>query len=379
MFKMNNEKMKWVITILLPIVFLSCSVDEPESSFLIWQSKNPGSTSIKNSVHMDSMVFRSDPLKINSIYRSMQGPYNRTAVTIKSEDKLVWLVGYNCKVFNASTNNQLSDDYICHNNLNYSLPDRYPWKLKTQGTDKRLFTITPGQTSIQLPVGTGIPVHTDYELEFLSQALNHNVPDINLETVQQITIYYYSDSHAPENITPLFQQALFVTKQTGGPLGDFNAATSTKIKVPNLSCGVDSNSICQIQYPSQALYNPYFDDYGRTYTGHWNIPYGQAEWSTNVTQMLNLTEDTKLHAVGCHVHPYSDSLELWDLTKNIQIHNVLASSYSNKIGLNHIAYDTMNISLQKENQFGLRSTYHCTDSIYKHSAMATLFLYLEEY
>lgn len=375
---MKEGEMRINYLFLIVLFLVACSKPQQEVDFLTWSS-NQEPVTLSNSPVLDSFSIQSQTLYIDTIYRSMQGPYTSDKFYLETEDDLIWVVGYTCKVIDAVTNEPVSYDYLCHNNLSFANPESYPWVIKTQGTDKRLFTLTAGQTKVMLPEDYGIPVHSDRQLEFFSQALNHNDRKIGLNTKQEVTIYFYNQRNAPKNIKPVYQQAVFVTKQIGGPEGGFNEATNGAPQKVSLICGVDSNSICQISYPTNGDYNPYYDDWGRSYSGHWNIPVGKATWTTNVTNMLNLKTDSKLVAIGCHVHPFSESLEFWDATDNRLLHSVQSSSKQNRIGLAHISYaNTLNISLDHTHQFGLKSLYNCTDSTNQHTAMATLFLYLED-
>jgi hypothetical protein len=136
---------------------------------------------------------------------------------------------------------------------------------------------------------------------------------------------------------------------------------------------------CSIEY-SEDEYNPYSDKYGRTYTGHWKIPLEEEILKTNVTNMLNLKFNTTIHYIGTHLHPFAKSLELWDITTDSLLYRANVVNHQNSIGINHIDYysSVTGIPVFKSHQYELVSTYHCTDSVEEHSAMATMFLYLQD-
>ena len=362
------------------IALVGCSTIEHKVSFSDWLLGNPQRLSSSIEPQLDSLIVRSDILSIDTIYRSMLGPYSPSTFVDLSgiKEDIIWLVGYQCKVFNAKNHQQVSDDYLCHNNLNYGEPNNYPWEIKTLGSEKRIFTLTSGQTRITLPSGTGIPIYTVNNLVFFSQALNHNTFPIELDTYQEITIFFYRRQNAPKNIKALYPQTPFVTTKLSGPTGGYNATTSDYY-IPALLCGIDSASSCHISYPPNAKYNPYIDDYGRTYTGHWKLSKDKESWTTNITNMLNLSKNSIVLAAGSHVHPYSQRLELWDLTINQKLHALSALNYENKIGLTSIEFSNeLRILLNKDHQYALRSFYNCSDTSTGHTGMANMCLYIEE-
>jgi len=372
--------LNYLIFFLFAMAIVGCSDIDNKPDFEDWQKQNLSNSKVTFEPRLDSIVVKSDLLKIDTIYRSMRGPYSAFTLVDLSDikDKVIWLTGYQCKVFNARNNQQILDDYLCHNNLNYGEPESYPWDIKTLGSEKRIFTLTSGQTSITLPKGTGIPIYTPNNLAFFSQALNHNTLPINIDTYQEITIFFYRNNCVPKEIKALYPQTPFVTTQIGGPAGGFNVPNDD-LYSPTLICGIDSSSSCHISYPPNAKYNPYVDDYGRTYTGHWNLSNNNEVWTTNITNMLNLTKNSVVVAAGSHMHPYAERLELWDLSENQKIHELGASNYPNRIGLSAIEYtNELEIYLEKNHQYALRSYYNCCDSTTVHTGMENMCLYIQE-
>jgi len=369
-----------IITTLVIGSITGCNHTGIKPEFKDWLALNRATLSTSGSTGPDSISVRSDLLNIDTIYRSMQGPYSRSTLVDLAQipSDIIWLTGYKCEVFNAETDERIADEFLCHNNLNYCRPDSYPWKIKTLGSEKRIFTLTAGQTRINLPEGMGVPIKTGNNLQFFSQALNHNYDSIDLPTYQKVTIYYREDGSSTNNIIPLYTQTPFVTTKIGGPDGGFNESTSEQY-IPELICGFDSSNTCHISFPSNAEYNPYRDEYGRTYNGHWNLDSKKQSWTTNITNMLNLFEKETVVAIGAHVHPYAINVELWDLTNNNKLYDLSVDNYHDKIGLNRIEYNK-NVRLDLDNniQYALRTNYHCTDSVHKHTGMANLGLYIME-
>ena len=373
---------KYCHLIILPFLFACENKLPQEINFKAWFSKNYSSSKI---THIQSIsqkvIIESRELKIDTIYRSMQGPYDVKTVSFNEErNELLWLTGYSSEIINAEDEQILSDDFMCHNNLEITDKNSFPWKLKTIGTNIRLFTLTEGQTKVQMPVGYGIPFPASEKASLFSQVLNHNVKNPHMIVKHRVNIEYTRQSDHTTPLVPLYQQAVFITKQISGPPGNYGeVSTNTEsLKDANIrykSC--DTN--CEIRLEKNA-FNPYADNFGRTYSGHWEIPLGKEILKTDVTEMLNLWHDTRVHFIGVHVHPFAVSLELRDITADTSVFKAYVKNFSNKIGIEKIDnYSSeVGIALFKSHRYELISEYNCNDSTANHTAMATMFLYLEE-
>lgn len=353
--------------------------DVPTKSYSEWLQDHQKEFHPLDQVIGKSDEFSSAELEIKGIQRSMQGPYDLKPIHLnKARKELIWLTGYKTSMVDAE-GNPVSDGYMCHNNLNIRNKLTSPWVIKTHGSNIRLFTLTEGQTELRLPPGFGIPIKSSQELEVVSQVLNHNEPNAELKVHQKTAIEYVVNWSAHSIIKPLYQQAVFITKQTDGPVGDFGS---------NLLCNayeIDSTNL-EGQQPNaadtaiQTPYNPYVDTYGRNYTGHWKINPGREVLVTDVTPMLNLPFDTHIHYMGAHLHPFGESLSLVDATTGDTLHTIHAKNHSDKIGLSEIeTYSSVEgIPVYKSHDYHLVSSYNCTDSVGNHTAMATLFLFLHD-
>lgn len=329
-----------------------------------------------------ALTVTSDPLLIDTIYRSMQGPYNLKQVDFPAADgRLVWLIGYRAEIQSEASNKRLSDGFMCHNNLNIAHKNDVPWPMHTQGSVTRLFTLTEGQTNFKLPKGFGIPIPADLELSMVCQVLNHNLPDTHFAARHEVTIDYVKETELETPLIPLYQQAVFVTKQTAGPPGLYGHPTLCIDSLPDSAsdASTPAGHFCAPDF-SGGTYDPYSDANGRTYTGHWKIPYGKEVLQTDVTEMLGLEFNTTVHSIAAHLHPFGERLELWDTTTDSLLYAANATQHANAIGLQHIDHysDPVGFPLYKGHRYHLLSTYNCTDSLQRHTAMATMFLYLRD-
>ncbi len=370
--------LKHILPYSLLLILFACQ--NPKTEFSEWYAgKQSTSGESVNKIHY--LNYYSQELFIDTIYRSMQGPYEIKKVSIneKGED-IVWITSYASKLVNSRTKAYVEDRFMCHNNFNYKDTSSIPWKLKTSGGNSRIFTLSEGQTKIELPEGFGIPVPANQNFEMVSQVLNHLEKDIDLKLNHEVEIGYIKESERRNKITPLYQQSIFVTKQIAGPKGRYG--------LPKLciSHHLDSNALdgdhpnhdCSTVFNSKK-YNPYEDSEGRKYTGHWSIPYGKETLFTDVTPMLDLSENTKIHFIGVHLHPFATALELWDTTLDSLLYASKIVPQS-KFGFKEIGYYSSEegIPVYTAHQYELRSTYNNVDSLDNQTAMAVMYLYLED-
>lgn len=334
------------------------------------------------------LVIESGKMPIKGILRSMQGPFevvnftfeNNNFSPMEGEKELLWLTGYYVEVFDPETKEKLSDDFLCHNNLNLLKPEYCDWRVKTQGSNTRLFTLTEGQTHLNLPAGCGIPVLSNQPLEVAFQVLNHNQKDLIREVKQRVIISYYKNSDLPKPFKALYQQSAFVTEQTQGPEG-FHSNPVILKNSGNLKTNPGVNELsCGIEKPLRGDYNPFQDEYGRKFTGHWKVPPGDKIWKTPCSRMLNIQKPTRVHFISVHVHPFCEWVKLADESAgNPIIFESRIRNFDNKIGLERIStYSSEEgLMLYPENRYYLQTAYHNTDKI-THTGMATMFLYCEE-
>ncbi|MBN4051636.1 hypothetical protein JYU16_02365 [bacterium AH-315-M05] len=369
----------------------SCTIPKHKQakSFTLWYEEH---FSQKQQSHIDypdeppaySLEIMSSSLQIDTLYSSMQGPIDIKRFAFDENEELIWLTGYSVVIVDEKSKLPLSDELMCHNNLNISNKATMPWKVKTLGSETRLFTLSEGQTKVVLPRGFAIPLPANHPLEVASQVLNHNILNPDLTVQHGITINYIKESEVNSHIKPLYQQTLFVTKLIAGPEGQYGEhpknskhthvhSGKTFDSAGGKSCNIGEHEI------DPDSYNPFRDEYGRKFTGHWQINHGKEVLRTNVTSMLNLTFDTKVHYIGVHVHPFAESLELRDITTDTTIFKANVENFSDKIGIKQIDHfsSAQGIPMYKNHEYELISIYRDTTNE-NHTAMATMFLSLHD-
>jgi hypothetical protein len=54
---------------------------------------------------------------IDAIYKSMEGPKSSRYIQLSQNDEMLWITGFDVKALDAKTNEVISNDYICHMNV----------------------------------------------------------------------------------------------------------------------------------------------------------------------------------------------------------------------------------------------------------------------
>ena len=128
---------------------------------------------------------------IDGIYKSMEGPKSSRYIQLNQTDELLWITGFDVKAVDAKTNEIISNDFICHMNVdlndvnyfgNWNLNDRigkqYP----------RLTSLSNGFVSFDFPEGYGVPIKGNEFLFITTQALNHNEKSIFKKIKHLVTV-----------------------------------------------------------------------------------------------------------------------------------------------------------------------------------------------
>ena len=397
-FRLNRKKLVWIFVITTTAVLFSCVAVyklyfykipdlKRAASFTDWYQQHKRKNFSSPGNMEQSLRIESPYLLVDKIYRSMEGPMvskeyfiedNILSKTISAfSPKLLWITGYKVELYDDK-DQKISDDFMCHNNLNLGHNNVLPWKVKTLGTDKRLFTLSEGQTVTRFPENCGIPLLSNQRLRIDYQVLNHNLPAIHLNVKQVVTLFYKYDKDCTEEMKALYQQSIFVTKQTDGPPGAFNEVPLQQGKVTRSDNQIEQKQCCTPDIGSKDGF-PFRDSYGREFTGHWTIDDTTEVLTTDVSRMLNLDKDRKAYFVSVHVHPFCESLALKDQTNSTVVYTASAVNYSNKTGLKHISSlsSSEGVLLLKGHKYTLTSVYAKTVRE-RHTAMATMSLYLAE-
>jgi hypothetical protein len=258
---------------------------------------------------------------IDGIYKSMEGPKSSNYVQLSQDSSLIWLTGFNVRAVNASNKKRISNDFICHTNIdfndvkyfsNFHLNDRigkqYP----------RMTSLSHGLESFSFPDGYGVPMKGNDLLYITTESLNHNIPDANFLIKHEVKLDYQTNQ---PHYKPLMSRTVYISL----PYDKYD---------PFKSPTDPGKDYC---IPVETKNHSYEDGQGNKLSGHWVVPRGKHTYRSNIDNQLQITTDSiRLHAAAVHVHPFATSLTLWNKTKGKSIFTSKMTNHSNKIGLSNI-------------------------------------------
>jgi hypothetical protein len=310
----------------------------------------------------------SDAFHVDQIFESMAGPFTRRRIrVVKSMNpELIWLTGFRVDTVDEDGVNPESSEFECHTNLAWTR-DGTPFGFNRPR--RRTFTLTQGQTDLRLPPGFGIPILSSEPLIFNSQALNLNQPEIDVTIRHRAKIRFVADRDLETPMTPLVVAAaqVMTTLEEEPKL--------LHIAQPNGTLAEASCSVGERADAGQVV----LDRFGRSFTPHWVVKPGRQEARTLVTDQLRIPYDTTIHFIGVHVHPYSVSLELNDLTTGKTVWKSYQQKDPNQLGLAWMDYysSVEGIPIYGDHAYQLISVYD-NPTQQNSSAMAGIYIYYRD-
>lgn len=311
--------------------------------------------------------------RIDKKYRSMMGPYAQQEVyLVESEQpELLWITGYETEVVDAADGSEVSQEFMCHANLDIEpreYMDRFAMK---HGISGRVFTLSQGQQRIDFPDGYGIPLISDQPLQLTTQVLNLNLDDPEMQVRHRVRIEFVRDSEVPADrpMKPLYQQAVqgFKSLEESGIYYGLEAAEVNE-EVHGPGCGVGMAAVEDAEAA---------DFLGQRYTSHWVVEPGREENRSLVTRFLHLPWDTTAHYIAVHLHPFAKSLELIDRTTGETVFHAAVDPAEGRIGIDRVDHlaSAEGIRLHAGHHYELVSVYDNTSGENQDS-MAVMYLYL---
>jgi hypothetical protein len=327
----------------------------------------------------------SKPYTLDRIYMSMTGPSGNHPVDCllpNEKPQLVWLTGLQTEMLDGDSRQTISPEFCCHANLTFDPKRMSPQQHNAEfdnstHMDWRFFTLVPGRLTMSLPPGYGIPVLSDTPLDFFTMSLNLNVPDRTFKVRFKSTIDFVRDADTTAPMKPLFRRALYVVEPLAGS-GMEHMKMCTSMSHPGEGCVemlatnvagavVSTKDGVQAQFGSDVTY-------------HWMVPPGRHTYRAKVVaNELNLTAPTTLHYATAHLHPYGESLELYDVTAKQSVLKIQAEDYRDKVGVARMGefQSEKGVVITPTHQYELRAEYNNTTPIAS-DAMAILYIYLLE-
>ena len=271
-------------------------------------SKNTSS----NNIQLTSPSFL-----IDNIYKSMEGPKASTYFTLAPEkDELNWMTGYTIKAINSKNNKLLSNDLVCHFNIDYQDQEHYgKWNLLERVNKQypRLLSLSHGIENINFPKGFGYPFFSNEKFFITTQALNHNIIDSTFDIKHEINIKYT----AKKILKPLYPKTIYMMLPFNMDVIDkpFN-------QIPENSC-----------IPVETKNHTYFNKAGETLSGHWKVFKVEKKYTYDTTEQLAIQDTVTVHQIVPHLHPFAKKFTLKDKTDNSIIYTCDVINHKTKIGL----------------------------------------------
>ena len=149
----------------------------------------------------------------------------------------------------------------------------------------------------------------------------------------------------------------------------------TATKMPSGACSIkqDCRPVMASISNMKTLLN------GKEYTGHWIVKEGIDTVTLNITAMMHLPYNTTLHYASVHLHAYSQSLTLRDITADSIVFTSYVKNYVGKTGMDKIDCfsSTEGLMLFKNHQYELVCITN-NDSRKEQDMMAVMLLYMRD-
>ena len=271
--------------------------------------------------HAGLYQMESPTFLIDGIYKSMEGPKASRYVQLNQEKEVLWITGFEIKAFDADTNKEVSNDFICHMNVDINdmiYYENFGLKNRIGKQYPRLTSLSHGLEKFDFPKGFAVTVHGNDFLYVTTQTLNHNIPVINKKVKHQVAIAYEEDS---QKIKPLLSKTAYIQL----PFNAFNP-----YKQP-----LDPGSNQCI--PVETKNHTYTNASGEKLSGHWKIPLGEISYRSSIDAHLALDQPMRLHFAAPHVHPFATSIGIFDKTTGKMLFNCPIKNHRKTIGLDKIS------------------------------------------
>jgi hypothetical protein len=297
---------------------------------------------------------------VDGIYKSMEGPKDSRYVQLSQDSTLLWLTGFHVRALNAKTMQPVSNDFVCHTNVDFNDAKYYGnFHLESRIGKQypRMTSLSHGMEDFQFPKGYGVPMKGNDLLYVTTQTLNHNYPDTALQVKHQVDIRYTRNG---AGMKPLMARTAFIMLPYD---------KRDPYKEPT---DPGSNQCIPVETKNHS----YEDGQGHTYSGHWVVPVGKSAYRSNVDAQLQITDSLRLHAAAIHVHPFATSISLFDDTAGKPVFVSKIVNHKGRIGLDRIEpfSSEAGIWLYKTHHYEIVMTVDNTSSV-KQDMMGSMFLF----
>jgi len=299
---------------------------------------------------------------IDNIYKSMEGPkVVRSFQLDATKDDLVWITSFETKALSTNEVDQLSNDYICHTNIDFYDGEHYSrWQLNNRIGEQypRLTSMSNGIESYAFPDGFGFPVFSNENLFLSTQILNQNIKTESFSVKHKVNIGFKPHD---TSMKPLMSKTVFVML----PYDSKNPFQGPTESNPNMCLPLETKN------------HSYINSDGESLSGHWVVFPGRKTYSYDITQQLQLTDSTSMHHIATHLHPFAETLSFRDQTIDSTLFISKAINYKDKIGLEKVSYfsSKTGVMLYPNHRYELVLQTNNTSGI-NQDMMASMFVFL---
>jgi hypothetical protein len=318
------------------------------------------------------VVVTSKLYDVDRIYKSMTGPWSKQEVQLgeTAEPELVWITGAHVEMVDRDARKPMPELFMCHANLDLNVAKHQAVLGGREFPDGRMFTLSQGQLEVKFPAGFGIPVMSNETLDLTTQVLNLNYKDAKFQVRHHVTLDFIRDRDVQQPMKPLYQGGVFGLKALSEHEMAYDASESVML-------GDEKCTSCCLPGKKAVDWAEGLDRFGRKFTGHWVVKPGREINHTLATTMFNLDQDTTIHYIAVHMHPFAESLELRDLTTGETLFKSLVRNYEDQIGLAHVDHLSSDegVPVFADHEYEIVSTYNNTSGEDQDS-MAVMYVYL---
>ena len=257
---------------------------------------------------------------IDGIYKSMEGPKSSNFVQLSQDSTLLWISGFHVKAFDSKTRKQISNDFICHTNIDFNdikYYSNFHLENRIGAQYPRMTSLSHGLENFSFPKGYGIPMKGNDLLYITTESLNHNFPDANFFIKHEVAVDYTKHNTA---MKPLMCRTVFVMLPYD--------------KVDPFKSPIDPGKDYCI--PVETKNHSYDFGSGKVMSGHWVIPIGKHAYRSSINAQLQITDSLRLHAAATHVHPFATKLTVFDKTTQTPVFTCKITNHQKSIGISKI-------------------------------------------
>lgn len=317
---------------------------------------------------------------------SMKGPTDTQFFELmnSSEPELLWLRSTRVDIVDEE-GDAMSGEFLCHSNLYFTdFGEHQAMFSRNVTSNQKFIDVNQGQLEVRMPDGFGIPMMSTESLRFHSMVINPSDKPEPFVTRVKTTFEYLRDDELVGPIKALSQRAIRLRVPVALAKGHEHHASASH----DDHSGHDASDALQCD-PEQETYEDQSlvtsatknifktDPNGPTWSVHWVVPPGRHEYRYKFDNGLRMPfQESMVHMITTHVHPYAVSVELHDLTTGERVFRAEIETFDGVPGIANIPHysSVTGLPVYRDHQYEIVAVYENTtdENI---DAMALLYLY----